>query len=132
MMTDERARERAALHGHPSVIETLAADFPDWEISRDRTGGVHGEWCARRRDVQVTAPTTLALLLRLEEAELSRLRAEYGGRYRIRRTPALWIATCRVDDGTEPTLICDTSWDLEQAMCSPGPWGQVPRMRRPR
>ncbi|MFW6638808.1 hypothetical protein ACOALZ_02055 [Nocardiopsis algeriensis] len=111
------------------AFEHLASDYPGWEISRD--GGERGYWCARRGDVEVTAETPTGLLVRLEARELARLQKEYGKRYSIRRSPTLWIATCRVDDGTEPTLIKDTSHELEAAMCTPGPWGQVPRSRRP-
>lgn len=125
-MKREALREGA----RPAAFECLAADYPEWKISRD--GGGRGSWCACRGGVEVTASTTARLLVLLETQELARLQEEHGERYKVRRTPTLWIATCRVDDGTEPTLIKDTSHELEQAMRSPGSWGQVPYSRRPR
>ena len=68
-----------------------------------------------------------------EDPDLERLADEYGGRYYISRVGALWVATLRHDDGTEPTLVRDTPEELAAAMANPGRWGQrAPLQRRPR
>lgn len=63
-----RAWERENLHGWPSEPEILAADFPDWEISRDIPDG-HGEWRAVHGDRVLTAPTVPELRALLEDTE---------------------------------------------------------------
>lgn len=132
MMTDQRADETRSMLGHPSAIEQIAADYPAYEIHRDRDGATHGDWVATRADVTLTAATPTALLVRLESQELSRLQAEYGDRYAIRRTKTMWIGTRRADDGTEPTIIRDTSEELDAAMAHPGLWGaRTPGPRTP-
>ncbi len=127
-MADQRTHTPMRLS---SAFERIAADYPEWTISRDPSPGQRAVWAATRCGVRMTAPSPAGLLVRLEVQELARLQEEYGGRYEIRRTPTLWIATRRADDGTEPTLIKDTSYELEAAMRSPGSWGQVPYSRRP-
>ncbi|GAA1454179.1 hypothetical protein [Nocardiopsis tropica] len=127
-MTDQRTER--VLRTYPSAIELLAADYPQWGISRVRDGAAHGDWQATRDGVVLAADSPAGLLVRLEAQELSRLQEAYKDRYWIRRTPSLWIATCRTDNGSEPTLMRDTSCDLEAAMQAPGTWGQVPPMRR--
>ena len=52
---------------------------------------------------------------------LEALQGEYGARYWIRCSGRMWIATARVDDDTEPTLICDSAAELAAAMSNPGP-----------
>ena len=132
-MTDQRADAERSLLGHPSAIETIAADYPAYDIHRERDGAHHGDWVAERECVELRAETPPALLVRLESQELSRLQAEHGGRYSVRRLPSMWIATLRQDDGTEPTLIRDTPEELAAAMANPGWWGQrAPLQRRPR
>ncbi|MEU3020068.1 hypothetical protein ABZ635_22035 [Nocardiopsis sp. NPDC007018] len=122
-MTDQRADEARSLLGHPSAIEQVAADYPAYTIHRDRDGDRHGDWVATRDGVTVSADTVSALLVRLESQELSRLQAAHGERYTVWRQQAMWIGTCRVDDGTEPTIICDTSDALDVAMTNPQLWG---------
>lgn len=53
--------------------------------------------------------------------ELARLQALHGERYWIRCSGRMWIATARVDDGTEPTIIRDSAEDLAVAMEHPEP-----------
>lgn len=66
------------------------------------------------------------------DPDLYRLRAVHGNRWHIRRRGSLWVATRRVDDGTEPTIIEDTPEALTERLESPGTWGQrPPRPRRP-
>ncbi|MCP3011971.1 hypothetical protein NGM33_01405 [Nocardiopsis dassonvillei] len=115
-----------------SAFERLAADHSGWTISREPRFAIPSVWAATRGTEHLVAPTAADLLDRLEGQELARLQAEYGDRYSIRRSRTLWIATLRVDDGTEPTLMCDTWPELETRMRTPGSWGQVPRTRRPR
>lgn len=132
MMTDQRADEARSMLGHPSAIEQIAADYPAYAIHRERDGVSHGDWVADREGVTLNAASPSALLALLESQELSRLQEAHGGRYAIRRTPPMWIATCRVDDGTEPTIIRDTSGDLDAAMANPSLWGgRTPGSRRP-
>lgn len=126
MMTDQRADQALSMCGHPSAIEQIAADYLAYGIHREHDGACHGHWVATREDVTLTAKTPSALLVALESQELSRLQAAYGDRYVIRRTPSMWIATRRKDDNTEPTIIRDTSEELEAAMDNPGTWGQRP------
>ncbi|MFC9087047.1 hypothetical protein [Nocardiopsis dassonvillei] len=126
MMTDQRAEERAALHAHPSAIEIIAADYPAWEISRDRDGTAHGEWQATRDSVTLSAPSPAGLLVRLETQELARLQADHGQRWKVWRTPRYWMATALVD-GVEPTLMEETADQLEARMINPAPWGNIPR-----
>lgn len=118
MMTNQRAGERAALHSHPSAIEAIAADFPLWEISRDRDGAIHGDWEAVRGGVTLTAATPAGLLVRLEAQELARLQADYED-YRVWRTERYWMATAVVD-GVTPTLMEDTAGALEARLRNPG------------
>lgn len=122
MMTTQRAKERAALHAHPSAIEIIAADHPEWEINRDRTGAVHGDWQATREGVALTAQSPAGLLVRLEAQELARLQAEYADRWKVWRTPRYWMATALVAD-VEATLMEDTAAQLEERMRNPGSWG---------
>jgi hypothetical protein len=119
MMTDQRADQVADLHGHPSAIETIAADFPDWDIHRDRDGGVHGDWKATREGVGLSAPTTTGLLVRLEAQELARLQEAYRATYRVWRTDRYWMGTAVVD-GVTPTLTEETSAALEARLRNPG------------
>ncbi|WP_152513427.1 hypothetical protein [Nocardiopsis baichengensis] len=63
-----RAWERENLHGWPTDAEVLAADFPDWEISRDLADDP-GEWRAVRGDCVLSAPTVPELRALLEAAE---------------------------------------------------------------
>lgn len=111
MMTEQRAPQAALLY--PSAIEAIAADYPQWEISRTREGAVHGDWVAERDGVRVSADSAAGLLVRLGDQELSRLQAEHGDRYRIRRHGNLWMATPH-HAGTP--LVRDTSQGLEEAM----------------
>lgn len=120
-MTDQRADEARSTLGHPSAIEQIAADYPAYAIHRERHGAHHGDWVATRKDVTLTAPTVVALLVRMESQELSRLQEEHGDRYSIRRIATMWIATARKEQGTEQTIIRDTSADLEEAMEHPAP-----------
>ena len=55
------------------------------------------------------------------DAALGRLQEEHGHRYWIRCSGRMWIATARVDDGTEPTIIRETADDLAEAMEHPAP-----------
>jgi hypothetical protein len=126
MMTDQRADEAATLHAHPSVIEIIAADYPRWQISRERDGAEHGDWTATRGETTLSAPTARDLLVALEEHELDRLRAEHGTRWKVWRTPRYWMATALVE-GVEPTLMEETPDTLEARMENPGTWGQRPR-----
>ena len=126
MMTDQRAEDQAALHAHPSAIEIIAADFPDWEVSRDRDGATHGSWQATRGNTTLSAPSPAGLLVRLQTQELARLQAEHGTRWKVWRTPRYWMATSRVE-GVEPTLMEDTADRLEARMLNPAPWGDIPR-----
>ena len=67
------------------------------------------------------------------DPDLEGLLDAHGGRYYISRVGALWVATLRRDDGTEPTLVRDTPEELAAAMANPGRWGQrAPLQRRPR
>lgn len=127
-MADQRTHTPMRLS---SAFERIAADYPEWTISRDPSPGQRAVWAATRCGVRVVASSPAGLLVRLESQELARLQEEYGDRYSIRRSPTLWIATRRADDGTEPTHIKDTSYELEAAMRAPGTWGQVPHSRRP-
>jgi hypothetical protein len=124
MMTDQRADERAALHAHPSAIEIIAADYPHWEISRDRDGTAHGDWQATRDSVTLSAPTPAELLVRLEAQELARLQDEHSKRWQVWRTRngRYWMATALVD-GVEPTLMEESAGALEARMLNPEPWG---------
>lgn len=117
-MTTQRAKERAALHAHPSAIEIIAADYPEWEINRDRTGAVHGDWQATREGVALTAQSPAGLLVRLEAQELARLQAEYADRWKVWRTPRYWMATALVAD-VEATLMEDTAAQLEERIATP-------------
>ena len=131
MMTDQRADEALSMLGHPSAIETIAADYPAYVIHRERDGAVHGDWVATRGDVTLTSATPSALLVRLESQELSRLQAEHGDRYAIRRTPSVWIATRRDNADVEPTIMCETSDELDAQMTNPRLWGgRTPGPRR--
>lgn len=56
-----------------------------------------------------------------DAAALEDLQTEHGHRYWIVRTPSMWIATARVDDGTEPTIIRESAEDLAEAMAHPAP-----------
>lgn len=123
MMTDQRAPERAALHGHPSAIETIAADYPDWNICRG--GHRHGPWQATRGETTLSADSPAGLLVKLEAQELARLQAEHTGRWKVWRTPRYWMATALVD-GVEPTLMEETPAALEARMCNPQRWGNQP------
>ncbi|MDE3725359.1 hypothetical protein PWG71_28625, partial [Nocardiopsis sp. N85] len=117
--------ERAALHGHPSAIEIIAADYPAWEIGRDRHAHRHGPWRAQRDDTVLTADSPAGLLVKLEAQELARLQAEHTGRWKVWRTPRYWMATALVDD-IEPTLMEETPGALESRMLSPKAWGNRP------
>ncbi len=117
-MTDQRAEDRAALHGHPSAIEAIAADYPLWEISRRREGSIHSDWEAVRGDVTLTAATPAGLFVRLEAQELSRLQADYPD-YRVWRTERYWMASALVD-GVAPTLLEETADALEARLRNPG------------
>ncbi|WP_431870767.1 hypothetical protein [Nocardiopsis eucommiae] len=67
-----------------------------------------------------------------DDPEVVALRAAHGDRYFISRVGALWMATLRQDDGTEPTLVRDTAEELEAAMANPRLWGgRLPGPRRP-
>lgn len=121
MMTEQRSSDRAALHGHPSAAEIIAADYPEWEIHREREPDGHGDWVATRGRASLTASTSGGLLVRLEEQELARLQAQYGTEYCIVRTPNMWKATARQDGPTEPTIMRDTSVELEGALRAPAP-----------
>lgn len=125
MMTDQRAPERAALHGHPSAIEIIAADYPDWEIRRDRDGHHHGPWKATRGETTLAADSPAGLLVKLEAQELARLQAEHAGRWRVWRTARYWMATALVDD-VEQTLMEETPGALDARMRSPKGWGNRP------
>ncbi|MGW9637418.1 hypothetical protein [Nocardiopsis alba] len=108
--------------------------YPAWTITRATTGPRLGELIATHPGIPgpIKSVTPDRLLRLLEGPELLRLRDSYGGRYWIRRTPTMWIATLRRDDGTEPTIIEDTSGALERRMLDPGAWGQrAPKPRRP-
>lgn len=56
-----------------------------------------------------------------DAAALDQLQAAHGHRYWIVRTPCMWIATARVDDDTEPTIIRESAHDLAVAMEHPAP-----------
>lgn len=121
MMTEQRSSDRAALHGHPSAVEIIASDHPNWDIHRTRDeDGTHGDWSATREGLTVTSPTTAGLVARIEEHELGRLQSAHAERYHIHRKRSMWIATARLNDGTERTLIRDTADGLDEAMTSPG------------
>lgn len=126
MTTDRHAEEHTLLHTRPSAIEAIAADFPGWEISRERDGARHGAWQAFRDGVTLTAPSPAGLLVRLEAQELARLQAEHGARWQVWRTPRYWMATALVDD-VEPTLMENTADALEARMSSPCGWGNQAR-----
>lgn len=117
MMTDQRAEDRAALHGHPSAIEVIAADYPAWDISREPHAG---PWCATRGETRLSADTPAGLLVRVEEQELARLQADHAHRWRVWRTPNYWMANARVP-GIEPTLMEPTPAALEAKMLNPEP-----------
>src|SRR5690606_24610506 len=93
--------------------------YPAYAIHRERDGAVHGDWVAVREGVELHAETPTALLVRLESQELSRLQAEHGDRYSIRRTPSVWIATRRDDAGWEPTLMADSTEVLGAERANP-------------
>ncbi|MFL1378786.1 hypothetical protein [Nocardiopsis protaetiae] len=122
MTSDQRAIERAALYGHPSAIEVIAADHPDWQISRDDH---HGPWRALRGDTVLTADSPAGLLVKLDFQELSRLQTEHTGRWKVWRTTRYWMATALADD-VEPTLMEKTSAALEARMRNPHGWGNRP------
>lgn len=127
-MTNQRT-ERTALHIHPSAIDALAADYPHWEVSRDRTGATHGDWHACRGDVTLSAPTPAGLLVRLETQELARLQDEHGEQWKVWRSKGgSWVATSRTDD-VEQTLMEDTPGALEKRMRNPDPWGNQRLLR---
>lgn len=108
--------------------------YPEWKIIRATSGPHLGELVATHPDISGSICSAEAgqLMLLLKGPELVRLQDLYGDRYRIRNTPHLWIATCRRNDGTEPTIIEDTPGALERRMCEPGRWGQrAPGPRRP-
>lgn len=54
------------------------------------------------------------------DPDLWRLRAEHGNLWHIRRNGDLWMATRRVDDGTEPTIIEDSPDRLRARLEAPG------------
>lgn len=56
-----------------------------------------------------------------DAAALEYLQGEYGEWYWIVRTPSMWIATARMDDGTEPTIIRESAHELAVAMERPEP-----------
>lgn len=56
-----------------------------------------------------------------DACELDRLQRMYGDLYQIRRVSSMWIASRRVVDGHEPTIMKDTAAELEAAMRSPSP-----------
>lgn len=67
-----------------------------------------------------------------DDPELIQLRTAHGDRYFISRVGALWVATLRRDDGTEPTIVRDTAEELDAAMTNPLLWGgRAPGPRRP-
>ncbi|MFE1099174.1 hypothetical protein ACFW4K_01565 [Nocardiopsis alba] len=69
MMTADRAAEVAAMLGHPSMIEEIAADYPRYEIHRERNGSRHGDWIATQGDVEVRASSVEELRALLQEQE---------------------------------------------------------------
>ncbi|GAB3444225.1 hypothetical protein GCM10027570_13420 [Streptomonospora sediminis] len=56
---DDRTDERDALHGPwPTGSEILQAEWPDWQIWRDRRDdGSHGDWCAEKNWMVLRAQT---------------------------------------------------------------------------
>ncbi|WP_431889514.1 hypothetical protein [Nocardiopsis alba] len=112
----------------------MRAAYPKWRITLVDEGPHLGELVATHPDIPgpICSATPERLMLLLKGPELMRLRSAYGDRYWIRTTPNLWIATRRVRDDREPTIIEDTAGDLERRMCEPGRWGQrAPEARRP-
>ena len=64
------------------------------------------------------------------DPDLERLRDEHKGLWHIRRNGSLWVATRRVNDGTEPTIIEDSPERLQERLEAPGTWAQrAPRQR---
>lgn len=55
------------------------------------------------------------------DPELTQLREEHGARYYISRVGGLWMATLRVDDDTERTIITDSPEQLADRMEHPLP-----------
>lgn len=98
-----------------SIYERIAADYPHYTIHREHDDN----WIAAREYVRVHAGSPSCLVVKLQEQELARLRRKFGDLYRIWRTSSLWVATRRVDDGTERTLIRDTPAELEEGMHDP-------------
>lgn len=68
MMTTDRSAEVAGMLGHPSAIEQLAADYPEYEIYRERRDRRHGDWIAARGDVELRAASSEELRRLLQEA----------------------------------------------------------------
>ncbi|MFC9941288.1 hypothetical protein [Nocardiopsis alba] len=68
MVTTDRSAEVAGMLGHPSAIEQLAADYPEYEIYRERRDRRHGDWIAARDDVEVRASSAEELRRLLQEA----------------------------------------------------------------
>ncbi|WP_431889515.1 hypothetical protein [Nocardiopsis alba] len=54
--------------GHPSAIEQLAADYPEYEIYRERRDRRHGDWIAVCDDVELRAGSSEGLRRLLQEA----------------------------------------------------------------
>ncbi|MBB6174198.1 hypothetical protein HNR23_004258 [Nocardiopsis mwathae] len=138
-MKRPRAEERAALHGPwPTPIEIIAAEFADWDISRDLgTDGTHGDWQARHipTGAEAKAPTPRALLVCLREHRrvndpdrpvIDRLNDRYPD-WKVWRSvdehgqPAAWLASNKTA-GPEfaPTLHADTADKLEAQLKDPG------------
>lgn len=119
-MTDQRAEDASALHGHPEAIEVIAADSPHWQISRERRGPTAERWYATREGLTLTADTPAGLLVRVETQELARLQADHVQQWRVWRTPNYWMATARVE-GVEPALMEPAPGALEAKTLNPGP-----------
>ena len=64
------------------------------------------------------------------DPDLERLRDDHKSLWHIRRNGSLWVATRRVNDGTEPTIIEDSPDRLAERLETPGTWAQrAPRQR---
>lgn len=65
------------------------------------------------------------------DPDLERLRDDHKSLWHIRRNGSLWVATRRVNDGTEPTIIEDSPERLAARLEAPSTWGQrAPYPRR--
>lgn len=113
------------------IDDDLRKEF-GWVVTRDAGGlrAVHPD----QPDRPLHAADTASLHTLLEAAELDRLQRRYLGIWRIWRSDGgSWIASRRINDGVEPTLIEPTLAKLAERMADPHPWGQrhVPAPRHP-